>query len=75
MKVKIQIECTPAEARHFGLPNVRPLQAAVLEQFQKKMLAEIDRVSPRERGSVHLSECHFGETMTLWPWCSGWATK
>ena len=47
MKVNIQIECTPVEARQFfGLPNVEPMQAAVLEQFQKKMLAEIDRVSP-----------------------------
>ena len=47
MKVSIEIECTPAEARQFfGLPNVEPMQAAVMEQFQKKMLAEMDRISP-----------------------------
>jgi len=47
VKVNIEIECTPAEARQFfGLPNVEPMQAAVMEQFQKKMLAEMDRNSP-----------------------------
>ncbi len=47
MKVSIEIECTPAEARQFfGLPNVEPMQAAVMEQFQNKMLAEMDRISP-----------------------------
>ena len=45
MKVNVEIDCTPAEARQFmGLPNVEPMQAAVMEQFQKKMLAEIDRM-------------------------------
>ena len=47
MKVNVEIDCTPAEARPFlGLPNVQPMQAAVLEQFQNKMLAEMDRISP-----------------------------
>ena len=56
MKVNIQIECTPVEARQFfGLPNVEPMQAAVLEQFQKKFLAEIDRVSPEGTMSTWFS--------------------
>jgi Family of unknown function (DUF6489) len=47
MKMNIEIECTPAEARQFlGLPNVEPMQAAVMEQFQQKMMAEMDRISP-----------------------------
>jgi hypothetical protein len=47
MNVKIEIDCTPAEARQFfGLPNVEPMQAAVMEQVEKKMLAEMERFSP-----------------------------
>ena len=47
MKVNIEIECTPAEARQFfGLPNVEPMQAAVIQQLEKRMLADIDRFSP-----------------------------
>jgi hypothetical protein len=56
MKVNVEIECTPAEARHFfGLPNVEPMQAAVMEQFQKKLLAEMDRISPEGIMSTWLS--------------------
>jgi Family of unknown function (DUF6489) len=47
MKVNIEIDCTPVEARQFfGLPDVGPLQAAVMERLQKEMLAEMDRLSP-----------------------------
>jgi Family of unknown function (DUF6489) len=47
MKVNVEIDCTPAEARQFfGLPNVEPMQAAVMEQLQKNILAEMDRISP-----------------------------
>ena len=55
MKVNVEIECTPAEARQFfGLPNVEPMQAAVMEQFQK-LLAEMDRISPEGIMSTWLS--------------------
>jgi Family of unknown function (DUF6489) len=47
MKVNIEIDCTPVEARQFfGLPDVQPLQAAVMERLQKEMLTEMDRLSP-----------------------------
>src|SRR3954452_20824926 len=47
MKAVIHIECTPAEARAFlGLPDVEPIQAAVLERLQERMVSEIDRFSP-----------------------------
>jgi Family of unknown function (DUF6489) len=56
MKMNIEIECTPAEARQFlGLPNVEPMQAAVMDQFQKKMLAEMDRISPEAVMNTWLS--------------------
>jgi hypothetical protein len=47
MKVTMEIDCTPAEARiFFGLPNVEPMQEAVMAQFEKRMLTEMDRFSP-----------------------------
>jgi hypothetical protein len=47
MKVTIDIDCTPAEARaFFGLPDVQPLQAAVMDRLQERMMSEIDRFSP-----------------------------
>ena len=47
MKVTMEIECTPAEARlFFGLPNVEPMQDAVMAQLEKRMLTEMDRFSP-----------------------------
>ena len=45
--INIDIECTPAEARSFlGLPDVEPIQAAVMERLQERMLSEIDKFSP-----------------------------
>jgi len=38
MKVNVNVECTPEEARAFlGLPNVAPLQAAMMDQMQSQM--------------------------------------
>ena len=34
MKVNIEIDCTPLEARQFfGLPDVQPMQAALLAEM------------------------------------------
>jgi hypothetical protein len=47
MKVNIEIECTPLEARQFfGLPDVQPMQTAVMEKLQHQMLSNIEKVSP-----------------------------
>lgn len=47
MKVKVEIDCTPLEAREFfGLPNVQPMQDAIMEQMQVKMLENMDKYSP-----------------------------
>jgi hypothetical protein len=47
MKVNIEFECTPLEARQFlGLPDVQPMQNAVMEQLQQKMAENIDKFSP-----------------------------
>jgi len=47
MKVNVEVECTPLEARlFFGLPDVQPMQTAVMEKLQHQMTANIEKVSP-----------------------------
>ena len=47
MKVTMNIDCTPEEARRFlGLPDVAPIQEAVLSDLQKRMLENIARLDP-----------------------------
>ena len=47
MKVNVQIDCTPLEVRQFiGLPDVAPMQIAVMDKLQQQMMANIDKASP-----------------------------
>jgi len=47
MKITIEIDCTPVEARqYFGLPDVQPMQSAMLAEMEKRMLAEAEKLSP-----------------------------
>jgi hypothetical protein len=49
MKVNIEIDCTPLEARQFfGLPDVSPMQTAVMDKLQQQMMSNIDKVSPEK---------------------------
>ncbi|MBF0288474.1 MAG: hypothetical protein HQM14_11710 [SAR324 cluster bacterium] len=43
MKIRIDVDITPAELRSFmGLPNVEPLQEEMLSQVRKKMLSGVE---------------------------------
>jgi len=47
MKVNIEIDCTPLEARQFfGLPDLGPIQAAVMDKLQQQMMSNIDKLAP-----------------------------
>jgi hypothetical protein len=47
MKISVDIECTPIEARQFlGLPNVEPIQNAAMAHIEKRILNEMERFSP-----------------------------
>ena len=47
MKVNVEIDCTPLEARQFiGLPDVVPMQTAVMDKLQQQMMSNIEKVSP-----------------------------
>lgn len=40
MKIHVDVDCSPEEARaFFGLPNVAPMQDAVMQEIQDRMLA------------------------------------
>ena len=49
MKVNVEIDCTPLEARQFlGLPDVAPMQSAVMDSLQQQMIDNIGKVSPEK---------------------------
>jgi hypothetical protein len=47
MKVTVEVDCTPEEARRFlGLPDVVPMQQAIMEKLQQRMQSAIDATTP-----------------------------
>jgi len=47
MKVKVDIDCTPDEARAFlGLPDVKPLQDALLPEVEERLRATLKAMDP-----------------------------
>jgi len=47
MKVKIDIDCTPEEARtFFGLPDLGPLQQEMLKAMQERMKSAMGAMDP-----------------------------
>jgi len=49
VKVNIEIECEPAEARAFlGLPNVEPLNDHLVAEMKNRMDANLSAMQPEE---------------------------
>lgn len=47
MKVTINVDCTPEEARAFlGLPDVRPLQEAMMADLEERMRSGLNAMDP-----------------------------
>jgi len=47
MKINIEIDCTPQEARAFlGLPPVEPMQEALVARMQERLAQYLDAVEP-----------------------------
>ena len=47
MKVTVEIDCTPEEARSFmGLPDVKPMQAAVMANLEQQAVRATESFSP-----------------------------
>jgi hypothetical protein len=49
MKVTVDVECTPAEARAFlGLPDVAPLNEHLVEEMRRRMDENLNAMRPDE---------------------------
>lgn len=47
MKITVDVDCTPEEARSFlGLPDVKPMQDAVMAQVQERMTSALNAMDP-----------------------------
>ena len=47
MKISIDIDCTPSEARRFfGLPDLEPLQTEMMEVLKTRMMKSLDLMDP-----------------------------
>jgi hypothetical protein len=47
MKITINVDCTPLEARSFlGLPNVEPMQDAMIERMHGRLSSYLDSMEP-----------------------------
>ena len=49
MKVSIEIDCTPEEARTFlGLPDVKPMQDEMIREMTEKIRSGLTAIGPEE---------------------------
>ncbi len=49
MKITIDVDCTPEEARAFlGLPDVKPMQEALMRDMQERLGASLAAMQPDE---------------------------
>ena len=47
MKVTVEVDCTPEEARRFlGLPDVVPMQQAAMEKIPQRMESALEATTP-----------------------------
>src|ERR1700691_3190860 len=47
MKVNVEVDCTPEEARTFlGLPDVQPMQEALMQELEARLRANIQAMDP-----------------------------
>jgi hypothetical protein len=55
MKITVDVDCTPEEARTFlGLPDVKPMQEAMMRQIQDQMAANLHAMEPETMLKVWL---------------------
>ncbi len=47
MKIKLDVDCTPEEARaFFGLPDVAPMQRVLVEEIGQRMRSGLEAMDP-----------------------------
>lgn len=81
MKVTIEIDCTPVEARAFmGLPDVSSLNEHLVAEMQKRMEANMNALAPEELMKNWMAfgagaQEQFRKLMTAATASSGFGTK
>jgi hypothetical protein len=49
MKIHVEVDCTPDEARRFlGLPEVATMQERVMDTLERRMMEGIDAIDPKQ---------------------------
>ena len=49
MKITIDVDCTPQEARAFlGLPHIEPMQDALVAQMQERLSGYLEALDPEQ---------------------------
>ena len=49
MKITVNIDCSPEEARAFlGLPDVKPMQEQLMKEVQERMASSIRSMGPEQ---------------------------
>jgi hypothetical protein len=49
MKITVDVDCTPEEARAFlGLPDVKPMQDELMQEMKERMSANLRAMGPEE---------------------------
>jgi hypothetical protein len=49
MKITMNVDCTPEEARAFvGLPDLKPMQDELMQKIRERMMAGITMMDPAE---------------------------
>ncbi|HTW33873.1 MAG TPA: DUF6489 family protein [Rhizomicrobium sp.] len=49
MKVRVEMDLTPDEARRLmGLPDLTAMQARLVEEFERRMMAAMEKSAPEE---------------------------
>ena len=49
MKVTVEVDCTPVEARAFmGLPDVTPLNEKIVAEMQARLTSNMSMLAPEE---------------------------
>jgi hypothetical protein len=49
MKVTVEVDCTPVEARAFmGLPDVTPLNEQIVAEMQQRLTSNMSMLAPDE---------------------------
>jgi len=57
VKINVDIDCTPQEARAFlGLPNIEPMQDVLIDQLQKQLSSYLANTDPEAMLKLWLPE-------------------